>query len=85
MHTNGKKYTSTEINNNIKTKKKQTGLERKHEEGMADGFTQICRTARELTSVQTNSNEVLDPTQQLCAALISAPCILTSLHRQEKS
>lgn len=71
----GKKYTSTEINNNIQTKKKPIGLKKKHEEGMVDGFTQICRTAQELTSVQINSNEVLNPTQQLCPA-----CNSRSLH-----
>lgn len=64
----GKKYTSTEIKNNIQTKKKPIGLKKKHEEGMVDGFTQICRTAQELTPVQISSNEVLNPTQQLCPA-----------------
>lgn len=83
-------YTSIEINH-IKTKKKPIGSKRKHEEGMVDGFTQICRTVQEFTSVQINSNEVLDPTQQLCPALISTHCLLTSttptllLNRQERS
>lgn len=87
----GKKYTSTEIKNNIQTKKKPIGLKKKHEEGMVDGFTQICRTAQELTSVQISSNEVLNPTQQLCPAynsysLHTDPNIPTFLlPRQERS